>query len=114
MPSYEEWIDQETKSIQMGVVRKIETLLEEGSNMKGATTSLLPRIAAQKKRIMQEVDNKKGDKGEVKLMYEENVVQLALERKRIGMLKGSAAFDEEEAKRKFAEKGVQICEFCTR
>lgn len=63
---------------------------------------------------MSEVDNKKGDKGEVKLIYEENVVQMALERKRVGMMKGSAAFDEEEAKRKFAEKGVQICEFCTR
>jgi len=55
---------------------------------------------------MQEVDSKKGDKGEVKLIYEENVVQMALERKRVCMMKGSAAFDEEEAKRKFAEKGV--------
>jgi hypothetical protein len=39
-------------------------------------------------------------------MYEENLVYLALERKRICMMKGSATFDEEEAKRKYGEKGV--------
>lgn len=97
----------------MGMVRKIETMLEEGIS-RSSNQSLLPRLAAQKKRFQQsDGEVQKGDR-EVKLMYEENMVQLALERKRMVMLKGSAGFDEEEAKRKFAERGIQLCEFNTR
>lgn len=47
MPSYEEWIDQENKSLHQGMVEKIGSLLEDGSNTFGQQNlGLLPRIAA--------------------------------------------------------------------
>jgi mRNA (2'-O-methyladenosine-N6-)-methyltransferase len=49
----------------------------------------------------------------MKLKYEDNIVQLALERNKAGT-KGSEYYDEEEAKRKFTEKGISICDHCTR
>ena len=45
------------------------------------------------------------------MKYEDNVVQLALERKRAALLK-TENYDEEEARRKFGERGLIICENC--
>ena len=51
--------------------------------------------------------------GNISLKYEDNVVQLALERKRAALLK-TENYDEEEARRKLNERGLVICEYCSR
>lgn len=102
MPTVEEWIKEEIRSITSGsTFTKIDHMLVEARNSK-MNVSLLPKIAAQKKRLIENVGN-------ISLKYEDNVVQLALERKRAALLK-TENYDEEEARRKFTERGVQICE----
>lgn len=105
MPSYEEWIDMETKSIHYSMVEKIGSLLEEGTG--GHTQiGLLPRIAAQKKRYNDEAMGKRGSTAEVKLIYEDNMIEMALNRRKLWIMKNGGSQEEEEAvKRKFNDRG---------
>nr|CAI39087.1 Putative mRNA N6-adenosine-methyltransferase [Paramecium tetraurelia] len=106
MPTGGEWIKEEIRSITSGqTFLKIDHLLDEARNQK-TNVSLLPKMCSQKKRLIENVGN-------ISLKYEDNVVQLALERKRAALLK-TENYDEEEAKRKFTERGLQICENFTR
>jgi hypothetical protein len=52
---------------------------------------------------------------EVKLMYEDNMIEMALQRRKLTMLKNGGSLEEEEVvKRKFIERGLVICDYCTR
>ncbi|KAM3139893.1 hypothetical protein pb186bvf_007924 [Paramecium bursaria] len=105
-PTVEEWINEEIRQIAYGqTFQRIDHLLDEARNQK-QNVSLLPKIAAQKKRMLENIGN-------ISLKYEDNVVQLALERKRAALLK-TENYDEEEARRKLNERGKSICEYCTR